>query len=104
MFPMSKQLVRILLVIMTGISFSFGLGSCFFWLFSPMLFDAPGSEDRLGVWIVLGTFLSIPVFCFFGIRWSWAYYGKNNLRLACLASFLPFISWFGGFGIAWLVW
>ncbi|HEY2614095.1 MAG TPA: hypothetical protein VGI42_00155, partial [Chthoniobacterales bacterium] len=85
---MEKRRVRTLLIVAT-IFFSLGaLAGIFPAMFSPMMFDAPGSEHNLTTIVLFLSVLTFPISCLLGIALSWIFYGLNFLRAACWLAFL----------------
>src|SRR5215469_9512845 len=47
-------------------------------MFSPMMFDPPGSEKNAALWVGLWLILSIPVVCIVSIVASWIIWLKTK--------------------------
>lgn len=61
-------------------------------LFSPMLFDAPGSENNNFVWMMFWSLLSIPLTCLISVVWSMIiFYHSANYKKALWISLIPCI-------------
>jgi uncharacterized BrkB/YihY/UPF0761 family membrane protein len=66
-------------------------------IFSPMLFDAPGSEKSSLTWFLLYGILSFPVLIIISIIATWIFYFTKNYKLALWVSLSPLLS------IAWII-
>lgn len=60
-------------------------------LFSPMMFDAPGSTSNPYIWILLVTILVYPLVAFASMLFAWIMYRKQNVKIAFLFSLIPVI-------------
>lgn len=71
-------------------------------LISPMMFDAPGSDDNPPVWLLFFSTVSFPVVCLFGVILAWVAFGMRRNRGALWLSLLPALPLLTG--IAAIVW
>lgn len=67
-----------------------GLLSLPFILMSPMLFDAPGSENNTALWVFFWALITMPLTIVFAIVYSAIRRDRDN-RKACLIYLLPTI-------------
>ena len=56
---------------------------------APMLFDAPGSEDRPLQWLLLALVVATPVACLVGVTVGWLAYILRHVRTAWTFALLP---------------
>lgn len=70
----------------------FGLGllvDLLFLMFSAMMFDAPGSEQQVLPWMLVGCFLLYPLLVFVGLGLGWREYARGNYDRAVKWALLP---------------
>lgn len=68
--------------------------ACFALLYSPMIFDAPGSQKKIGLILVGIIIILFPLVIVMSEIFSWTYYAYNNLQTALLFACIPLI-WIG---------
>lgn len=79
-----------LIIILNIIFILIGLVSIPLALTSPMLFDAPGSEDNKILYVTLFSILVLPVSCFGAVFYSLhAFYKQNQFKKALKVLFIP---------------
>jgi hypothetical protein len=87
-----QKMLKIWLIFSTVIYGGLALLSIVPIMFSPMMFDSPGSEENSGILILLFGLLTFPILAGGSIWSSWRFYTKENFEKALHYSFLPFIS------------
>lgn len=94
----SKPKTNMTLLIVINILFGLVLiPACVMVMFSPMLFDAPGSQDSWLTWFLLFGFLSFPVLIVISIIATWVFYAAHHYKIAFWVSLLPLVS------VGWIV-
>lgn len=70
---------------------------------SFFLFDAPGSEKNLAVWVLFWSLLTFPVVCVVAIAASWIVFALKRFVLARCVSLLPLLNLLAGMAaMLWL--
>lgn len=88
---------RALLIVCTLV-FGFGLlADLGLLMFSPMLFDAPGSERAVFPWLIVGCLFLYPLLVVVGLGLGWRALARGNSGRAAKLALLPAL------GIALLV-
>ena len=86
--------IRIYLIIISIVWFISLFPALFMAMFSPMIFDAPGSETSSWTIAAASAMLSYPLVAVLGIIFSWVFFVKNKLKTALVFSLLPVV-WIG---------
>jgi hypothetical protein len=55
-----------------------GLVALLSWLVLPMMFDAPGSDESIYTWLLVGSILLYPFFAFGGLVVAWRSSGRGD--------------------------
>ncbi|MCU0469069.1 MAG: hypothetical protein MUF58_10730 [Arcicella sp.] len=58
-------------------------------MMSPMMFDAPGSENSKKTWTLFSCMIALPILIIIAQIISWIAYYKQNYGLALKISLLP---------------
>lgn len=58
-------------------------------MFSPMMFDAPGSERSVYPWIIIATLINYPLTVLLGLRLAWAAHARGDVGMARRTLVLP---------------
>jgi hypothetical protein len=61
-------------------------------MFSPMMFDAPGSTENPVIWILLFTIMTYPPVAATSVFFAWRMYQIKKHKIAFALSLLPLIS------------
>jgi hypothetical protein len=61
-------------------------------LMSVMIFDSPGSEERLVLWVLFWAMFSFPLVTAIAIAGGWVFYFLKHNRLAIGTTLLPLIN------------
>lgn len=61
-------------------------------LMSPMMFDAPGSDREVGLWIAFWAVVAFPVAIVVGLVGGWAVFVRGGRGIAALLSCLPYVN------------
>lgn len=89
---MQKEKARLLLIIATSLFGLLLIPSLIMCMISPMLFDAPGSENNIFTWMLLLSVLSFPVLTITSIVLSWIFYSNKNYKVAVYCATTPLLS------------
>jgi|GEM_PF-1114421 len=96
-----KNNLRIYLII-SSIVWFFSLFPAFIMvMFSPMLFDAPGSETSTWTIAVAAGMLSYPFITVLSIIFSWVFFVKKMLKISLVLSLIPLV-WIGVNSVLWM--
>lgn len=73
-------------------------------LFSPMLFDAPGSEKNTTIWALFWIIAAFPLTILVAMIWSWRKFFQDEYQTAILVSLIPVIIHIGLIALVfWLI-
>ncbi len=67
-------------------------------LFSPMKFDAPGSQENPATQLLFWTTLTFPLVCAFAIATSWGLFALHAYQSARLIALVPILN-----SLAWIL-
>lgn len=101
--PAVLRKVRIWLIVETIIAVPIMLVGAMMALFSPMLFDAPGSSSNPPVVLLFVSVVGFIPVCLLGLICAWIAAALRRAQLALWLSLMPFVPLItGGIAIAWL--
>ncbi|MDC0672802.1 hypothetical protein [Nannocystis radixulma] len=92
MATLSGPMPRVMLVVATVIFGLTGLLSLPMLLFTPMMFDAPGSEDSVYTWLLVGSLLLYPFLTLGGLVLAWRANGRGEVELALKRLQIPLLA------------
>jgi hypothetical protein len=61
-------------------------------LMSPMMFDAPGSDREVGLWIAFWAVVALPVAIVAGLVGGWVVFARGGRAIGALLSCLPYVN------------
>lgn len=96
-----KDSLRIYLIISSIVWFFSLFPALFMAMFSPMMFDAPGSETSFWTIATATAMLSYPIVTVLSIIFSWVFFAKKKLKTSLIISLIPLV-WIGINIILWV--
>ncbi len=61
-------------------------------MMSPMMFDAPGSDREVGLWIAFWAVVAFPVAIVAGLVGGWVVFLRGGRLIGALLSGLPYVN------------
>jgi hypothetical protein len=89
--PQDANTIRVTVTVLLGI---LGLAGCLPAMFTPMMFDAPGSERNPATLILALSVATWPLSCLVAIGLSWGF--KKRVNVSLLLLLLPLLNIVGG--------
>lgn len=96
-----KDRLRIYLIISSIVWFFSLFPALFMAMFSPMLFDAPGSESSFWTIAISSAMLSYPLVTILSIIFCWVFFVKKKLKASLVVSLAPLV-WIGVNMLLWV--
>lgn len=87
----SRDNLRIYLIIASIVWFLSLFPALFMAMFSPMMFDAPGSENSSWTIAIVAGILSYPVVTVLAVLVSWFLFVKKKHKASLLVSLIPLV-------------
>lgn len=101
--PSSSRPVRTWLIVEAVLAIPAVAIGAFMALMSPMIFDAPGSEENPPVILLFSSIVSFPLLCIVGVALGWIAIARRRDRGALWFSLLPLLPIVAGVvAIIWL--
>ncbi|MBZ5715789.1 hypothetical protein [Nannocystis pusilla] len=92
MADLSGPVPRVALLVSTVLFGLTGLLSLPMLLVTPMIFDAPGSEDSVYTWLLVGSLLLYPFLTLGGLVLAWRANGRGEVALALRRLQIPLLA------------